>query len=154
MVDFDKGQWKPEKQKATCENVEEEPEETEVEDVEIEVVTEPNFEIDYIEPEDELEYDHFDPDGQWSNWTKYTPEYSNKTWTCGSCFKKRERKCDSPYPVGIGMQCKDEGSETIECENIDCPGIYLFHSLQPSNHVLVFFGIEYVHTNYAELILF
>ena len=137
MVDFEKGQWKPEKKKATCEYVEEEPEETEVVDVEIEVVTEPNFEIDYIEPEDELEYDHFDPDGQWSNWTKYDHEYSNETWTCGTCSKTRTRKCNSPYPVGIGMQCKDKGSETIECENRACPGIYLFQSLQPSSHLTV-----------------
>ena len=129
MVDFDKGQWKPEKKKATCENVEEEDVETEIEVVETEVVTEPNFEIDYIEPEDELEYDHFDPDGQWSNWTKYTPEYSNKTWKCGTCFKTRKRECNSPFPVGIGMKCKDEGLETIECDKIDCPGIYLFHGL-------------------------
>ena len=135
MVDFAKGQWSGLKKDAPCEIAVEDAEETEVEEVETEVVTEPNFEIDYIEPEDELEYDHFDPDGQWSNWTKYDHEYSNNTWTCGTCSKTRTRKCNSPYPVGIGMQCKDKGSETIECENRACPGIYLFQSLQPSSHV-------------------
>lgn len=56
--------------------------------------------------------------GGWSLWTLW----SACTVSCGKGFQFRERSCDNPPPLGIGMECKGFAQERIECDTgIPCP---------------------------------
>lgn len=57
-------------------------------------------------------------DGKWSNWK----EWSSCSVTCANGTSKRIRKCNSPSPSAINLDCKEKSSEERLCVLDPCPG--------------------------------
>ena len=59
-------------------------------------------------------------DGGWSDWTAY----GDCSVTCGTGSQTWNRECNSPEPSNGGSTCAGETSETRECDEVGCPGMY------------------------------
>lgn len=58
--------------------------------------------------------------GTWSGWSECSV-------TCGEGMRSRNRKCDSPAPLGDGDQCNGEETEVVICTAGTCTSRnYLF----------------------------
>ncbi|XP_075444784.1 SCO-spondin-like [Ascaphus truei] len=56
--------------------------------------------------------------GDWSPWSRWT----DCTKSCGEGVRTRNRKCDSPSPLGDGDYCEGSGSEIETCQVAECQG--------------------------------
>lgn len=56
-------------------------------------------------------------DGAWSEYS----EWSECSMSCGPGIVTRERTCTNPEPIGSGMECEGESTETKSCLVKECP---------------------------------
>ena len=62
----------------------------------------------------------FSVDGGWSDYGTWS-ECSN---SCGGGIQTRKRTCTNPPPAHGGADCVGEATETQNCQEKDCPGLY------------------------------
>ena len=56
--------------------------------------------------------------GQWSEWE----QWSSCSVTCNGGIQQRVRHCNDPAPQNGGSDCVGESSESLPCEESECPG--------------------------------
>ncbi len=61
----------------------------------------------------------FTSDGDWGSWSSF----SDCSVTCGGGNKTQTRKCDSPAPSNGGANCTGPDTNTISCNNQECPSV-------------------------------
>ena len=61
----------------------------------------------------------FSVDGEWSFWTSWETQCSNR---CGKGNVKRTRECNSPAPINGGGQCPGNSVQKKSCTSMECSG--------------------------------
>ena len=86
----------------------------------------------------------FTVDGGWSNWGSY----GACSKTCGPGSQTRQRTCDKPPPSAGGKQCDGSGSETKNCNDKACPGIYAYFKvlIKGMNYDILDIKLFYVYS--------